>query len=82
MNFLLSEMKSAQEAGEVGADPTIPFAETVYTSLRDQAPDAYAKSPPDGWQGISSARCLDHAARTGDQALYSSAMHMARAAGR
>lgn len=78
MNFLLSEMKSAQEAGEVGADPTIPFAETVYTSLRDQAPDGYAAMRLMGAKDLI-GEMFDHAARTGDQALYSSMMHMARA---
>lgn len=42
LNFMIQEMKTAQADGETGVDPTIPFAETVYATLRDQAPDAYA----------------------------------------
>lgn len=78
VNFLLSEMKGAQEAGEVGSDPTIPFAETVYTALRDQAPDAYAHMRLMQSKDLI-GEMFDHAARTGDQALYSSMMHVARA---
>lgn len=42
VNNLLSEMKQAYDSGETGVDPSIPFATTIYDSLRDQAPDAYA----------------------------------------
>lgn len=78
VNFLLSEMKGAQEAGEVGADPTIPFAETVYTALRDQSPEGYATLRFMGAKDFI-GEMFDHAARTGDQALYNSAMHFGRA---
>jgi hypothetical protein len=40
---LISEMRTAQADGETGVDPTIPFAETMYSTLREQAPDAYAQ---------------------------------------
>lgn len=41
VKFIIDEMKAAQADGETGVDPTIPFAETVYSTLRDQAPEAY-----------------------------------------
>lgn len=41
VKFILSEMRTAQADGETGVDPSIPFAETVYSTLRDEAPEAY-----------------------------------------
>lgn len=41
LKFIIDEMKTAQADGETGVDPTIPFAQSVYTTLRDEAPEAY-----------------------------------------
>ncbi len=41
LNFIIGEMRTAQADGATGVDPTIPFAETVYETLRDKAPEAY-----------------------------------------
>lgn len=41
VKFIIGEMRTAQQDGETGVDPTIPFAETVYSTLRDEAPEAY-----------------------------------------
>lgn len=76
VKFMLDEMRSAHEAGEVGHDPTIPFAETVYTTLRDNSPDAYANLR------LMAARDLvgemfDNAARSNNGQLFSSAQHFA-----
>lgn len=41
LNEVIQQMKDAQASGETGVDPTVPFAQTVYDTLRDQAPEAY-----------------------------------------
>lgn len=41
LKFVIDEMKTAQADGETGVDPTIPFAEAVYSTLRSEAPEAY-----------------------------------------
>lgn len=78
VNFLLSEMKSAQADGETGVDPTIPFAEIVYSSLRDNAPDAYAHLRLQAARDLI-GEMFELAASTGDEALGSSMGHAARA---
>ena len=76
VNSLITEMQSALADGETGVDPTIPFAETVYSSLRDNAPDAYAHLR------LQSARDLlsemyEQAASSGNRNLFSAAQQMA-----
>lgn len=76
LNFMVNEMKTAQADGETGVDPTIPFAETVYSTLRDQAPDAYAHLR------LQAARDLigemyENASRSNNPSLFSAAQHFA-----
>lgn len=76
LNFMIQEMKTAQADGETGVDPTIPFAQTVYATLRDQAPDAYAHLR------MQSARDLlgemyEAASDAKDSALFGSAQRFA-----
>ena len=74
----LGEMKLAMDQGEVGSDPAIPFAETVYQTLQAEAPDAFAHLRMTAGRDLV-ADMFDHAARTGDDALASSIRHVARA---
>lgn len=74
---ILAQMNTARENGEVGVDPTVPFAETVYDNLREHSPDGYASLR------LRAARDLveemfDEAARAGDEHLFSGAQHFAR----
>lgn len=76
VKFMLDEMRAAHEAGEVGVDPSIPFAQTVYSTLKDNAPDAYANLR------FMAARDLvgemfENAARANNPQLFSSAQHFA-----
>ena len=78
INFMLDEMKNAHSQGETGVDPTIPFAETVYSTLRDEAPDAFAHLR------LQAARDLigemyETASRSNNPNLFTSAQHIAAA---
>lgn len=76
VKFMLDEMRSAYESGEVGVDPTVPFASSIYQNLKEHAPDAYANIR------MTSARELigemfENAARSGNENLKLSARHIA-----
>lgn len=76
VKFIIDEMREAHNAGEVGVDPTIPFAETVYNTLRDTAPDGYANLR------LMAARdfigeMFDQAAQSNNLELFNSAQHFA-----
>lgn len=77
VGYLMEEMARAREQGEVGVDPTIPFAQQFYSTVREKSPDAYATLR------FSAARDLigemfEEAAATGDEPLWLSAQHFAR----
>ena len=76
LDFMLNEMKTAHETGETGVDPTVPFAETVYLTLRDKAPDAYAHLRFQAARDLI-GEMYEAAARTGDTNLFSGAQHFA-----
>lgn len=74
---LIDEMKLAHTEGEVGIDPTIPFADSVYDNLRDHAPEAYDRL------NLRAARTLlqdmyTAAAQSNNIQLFSSAQHIAK----
>src|SRR5581483_5377490 len=78
LHYVLEEMQRAREQGEVGNDPAIPFAQSMYTTLREKAPDAYATLR------FTAARDLvgemfEEAAAKGDESLFLSAQHFALA---
>lgn len=77
VDYILSEMADAYKTGEVGTDPAVPFAKTLYDTFKTKSPDAYAQVR------LSAARDLaeelfHEAAMTGDKALFTSAQHMVR----
>lgn len=77
LGYILREMTGAREAGEVGLDPTVPFAESFLSTIKEQAPDAYANVR------LINARDLigdmfETAAQNGDPHLFSAAQHFAR----
>lgn len=76
VSYILREMKGAQQNGEVGVDPTIPFAESVYKALQAEAPDAYAHLRFQGARDLI-GEMFDQAARVGDRDLFSSAQRLA-----
>lgn len=41
LKYFIDEMKGAQANGEIGIDPSVPFAESIYTTLQKEAPAAY-----------------------------------------
>jgi hypothetical protein len=78
LEYFLDEMSRAREQGEVGVDPAVPMAQTFYNTLRDKSPDAYATLR------LSAARDLigemfQEASAKGDESLWLSAQHFARA---
>ena len=76
VDFMLNEMKSARDAGEVGVDPTVPFVEQVYTRIRDNAPDAYAHLRMMGARDLV-GEMFELAAGNGDKNLAAAAQRMA-----
>ncbi len=80
VNYILNEMSEAQKNGEVGVDPAIPFAESVYTSLKENAPDGYANLRLAGARDLIAEIFQAGAARAtadGDLSLFSTAQHLA-----
>jgi hypothetical protein len=78
LNYFLDEMARAREQGEVGVDPAVPMAQTFYSTLREKSPDAYATLR------LTAARDLigemfEEASSSGDESLWLSAQHFARA---
>ncbi len=76
VRYLIQEMHGAREAGETGVDPTIPFAASVYETLRENSPDGYANLR------LLAARdfigeMFETAARSNNGSLFSSAQHFA-----
>ena len=78
VGFLINEMKTAQADGETGVDPVIPFAETMYSTLKSEAPDAYAHVRLQAARDLI-GEMFELAAGTGDEALGASMGHVARA---
>jgi len=74
---MMKEMKGALEIGETGVDPTIPFAQTVYSALKKDGGDAYAGLRFQAGKDLI-GEMFDHAARIGDMHLAASAQHIAR----
>jgi len=78
VDFMIGEMQGALANGETGVDPTIPFAQKIYSSLRDKAPDAYAELRLQAARDFI-GEMFDLAAKSGDDALGASMGHVARA---
>jgi hypothetical protein len=78
VNYFLEEMQRAREQGEVPGDPAVPLAQTFYTTLRDRAPDAYATLRFQAARDLI-GEMFDEAAARGDESLWLSAQHFARA---
>jgi hypothetical protein len=77
LEYFLDEMTRAREQGEVGVDPSVPLAQTFYSTLRDKSPDAYASLR------LSAARDLvgemfREASASGDLSLTLSVQHLVR----
>lgn len=78
IGFMLTDMQEAFKNGEVGMDPTIPFAESVYNRMREDAPDAYAHLRLIQARDLMS-EIFDMAGRTGNDALGFAAQHVVTA---
>jgi hypothetical protein len=77
VDFMIGEMTGAREAGETGVDPTVPFAETVYTKLRDTAPDGYANLRYLAARDLV-GEMFEQASATNDNGLFAAAQQFAR----
>ena len=78
LNEIIQQMGAAHTDGETGVDPSIPFAQTVYETLRDNAPEAY------NTLRFQAARdsvndMFEMAASTNDPLLFGSAQRFAAA---
>lgn len=78
LGYIFDEMARAKEAGEVGVDPSLSFAQTVYSSMREKAPAAYAELRMAGARDLIN-EMFSEAAANGDDSLFLSAQHFARA---
>lgn len=76
IDFLLQEMQTAQADGEVASDPAIPFAQTVYSTLKEKAPNAYAHLRFSAAKDFIN-EMFETAASTQDNSLFSSAQRFA-----
>lgn len=77
-SFILQDLTAAHSNGEVGADPTIPLAGTIYESLRDTAPDAFAALRARSATDLMS-EMFERAAESGNKGLFSATQHMVAA---
>lgn len=78
IDYFLDEMARAREEGEVANDATIPFAQTVYSVLREKSPDAYANLRMLAARDLI-GEMFEEAAAHEDKSLWLSAQHFARA---
>ena len=74
----ITEMKSAQQRGEVGVDPTVTMAQAVYKTLKEKSPEGYANLRFTAAKDFI-GEMYRYAAETGDKALWASAQHFSRA---
>jgi hypothetical protein len=77
LNYFFDEMQRAREAGEVGVDPSVPMAQTFYSTLREKSPDGYANLRFTAARDLLS-EMFTEAAEKGDDNLRLSAQHFAR----
>ena len=78
VGFFLDEMARAREEGSVSVDAAVPFAQTLYTTLREKSPDAYATLRMSAARDLVGEMFREAAAKK-DDALFVSAQHFARA---
>jgi hypothetical protein len=77
-NYFLDQMQQARDSGEVGVDPTVPFAQTIYSALKEKSPDAFANLRLMGARDLAT-EIFDAAAKSGDADLFTSMQHVVRA---
>lgn len=81
IQHLLDEAKRAQQEGEVGVDPLVPFSEQFYSALQKSNPAAYAKV-----RRLAADDLVDEmyqeAAEKGNRSLWLSAQHFDKVLGR
>jgi hypothetical protein len=78
LDYFFDEMARAREEGEIATDAAVPLAQSFYNTLKERAPDGYANLR------LMAARDLvgemfNEAASSGDDSLWLSAQHFARA---
>ena len=79
VNFLFQEMERAHSQGETGADPRVSFATTFFQQLESQ-PNSPARAALRHEASKALGKELyQHAAATGDKALFISVSHVIRA---
>lgn len=78
IDYFLEEMQRARDEGEVGVNPAVPMAETFYSKLREKSPDGYATLRMTAARDLV-GEMFQEAAATGDESLWLSAQHFARA---
>ena len=74
------DAREAIEAGEISADPFIPFAKEFYSNLEQISPDAYAGLRLQSAQDLVN-EMYQLSAETKNQMLFNSAGHVAKALG-
>lgn len=78
INYFLDQMQQAKESGEIGVDATVPFAQTVYASLKEKSPDGYANIRLMAARDLMS-EMFESASKSGDPDLFTSVQHLVRA---
>ena len=81
IKHLFDEAKRAQQEGEVGLDPLVPFTEQLYSTLQKASPDAYASLRRAAANDLVDEMYAE-AAANGTRALWLSAQHFDKILGR
>lgn len=77
LGFMLDQMATARQRGEVGIDPSVPMAKAFYGTLKEKSPDAFATLRFEAARDLVS-ETFRYAAETGDKTLFASAQHLVR----
>jgi hypothetical protein len=78
LDYFFDEMARARDEGEIAGDATVPLAQTFYQTMRDRSDDGFATLRMMAARDLV-GEIFQEAAATGDESLWLSAQHLARA---
>ena len=81
IKHLFDEAKRAQQEGEVGIDPLVPFTEQIYKTIQKASPEAYAKLRRSAAEDLIDEMYAEAAANN-QRPLWLSAQHFDKILGR
>ena len=78
VNYFLDQMARAREAGEIGIDASVPFAQSFYSAVKEKSPDGIANLQLMAARDTIGA-LFERAAKNGDNDLRVSLQHVVKA---